>query len=67
MALSVPSTVDNEVALFRYGQAALALIHENRPMNSKRAYDPKQKEWEVSSAPGGRRPSALYGEETERV
>jgi hypothetical protein len=33
------------VQLFRYGEEALAEARTNRPKNTKKNYDPKQKEW----------------------
>jgi hypothetical protein len=37
------------VQLFAMGEEALTIAREARPKNTNKTYDPKQKEWRVSS------------------
>src|SRR5947207_10406318 len=40
-----------DVELFAQGARALAQARESRPKNTNKSYEPKQKEWRVSSLP----------------
>ena len=45
---SMQQNKDNNVELYAAGQEALVLLRTSRKTNTKKNYDPKQKEWEVS-------------------
>ena len=51
--------IENNTRLFRATQQALALKNENRPKNTRRAYEPKQREFVVRIPRRPRRPSCL--------